>query len=653
MDRHRFTLTFNLVTCQRCGVERIRGVQCPDCDRRPDPWEVDQVRNRRHALATSLVHVLTSLVGGDSSESVPHGPLDQPQRVATWLERFWEGLHVATETEFRDVTALTDAVEELASLRSSLHAAQPTRPFGRAVRLAQSMADSAVAMVESYMGALMAATPLGAQASAEEAQQALDQLAKLAEELAGWLERQAKVSEAATVQESLWALVTDSLNAAGAESLLPLAQANLEQLSSHLGVQPELDVAIDYGISSTFADIFLSHEAFQAKLEVAFDVLSADAPELDTMLRDAAFQSDLSRLQLEVFDSGLACQRSLAAAVHVRQEARAVVELHASLVEVAGLVLGIPLMTAVGQKSAPYVTLRLKDASDHLRKAQDNNRIASVFAGLDDHLRTAQAHRGVAYGDEALATDLRSGRREYGYDALVDSTFEAMESVLAGLCALRLACAIRGIDVAGESGLESLGFSPADVADFTFGALGFPDRVVAVESDCLHVVLGADSMTGVTIAVGATLAAVRGDPFRSVRVELSDGATWLCQMDLYSTFRAASDDFEKQVALMRIQAGWRSLEGGTAWATSPVLRKWVATQVTETMSLGTQEKFKRLRVLRAFAEEVGESELAATIRGFVGWARLDLLGQQGGEPERRALEQILGWATATVEFDLI
>src|SRR5690606_16652250 len=127
---------------------------------------------------------------------------------------------------------------------------------------------------------------------------------------------------------------------------------------------------------------------------------------------------------------------------------------------------------------------------------------------------------------------------------------------------------------------------------------GFPDRVVDVESDCLHVVLGADSMTGVTIAVGATLAAVRGDPFRSVRVELSDGATWLCQMDLYSTFRATSDDFEKQVALMRIQAGWRSLEGGTAWATSPVLRKWVATQVTETMSLDTQEKFKRLRVLR-------------------------------------------------------
>lgn len=181
------------------------------------------------------------------------------------------------------------------------------------------MADSAGVMVESYMGALMAATPLRAQADAAEAQRALDELAGFAGELAGWLDRQAKLSEAATVQESLWALVADSMNAAGAQSLLASAQVNLEQLSSHLGIQSELDVAIDYGIASAFADIFLSREAFQTKLKVAFDVLCTDATQLDAVLRDPTFQSDLSRLQLEIFDSGVACQRSLSVAVHVRQ----------------------------------------------------------------------------------------------------------------------------------------------------------------------------------------------------------------------------------------------------------------------------------------------------------------------------------------------
>ena len=60
-----------------------------------------------------------------------------------------------------------------------------------------------------------------------------------------------------------------------------------------------------------------------------------------------------------------------------------------------------------------------------------------------------------------------------------------------------------------------------------------------------------------------------------------------------------------------------------------------------------------ISVRRAFVEEVGEPDVAAVIRGFAGWARLDLLGQQGGEPERLALSQIVEWATMKVEFDLI
>lgn len=71
------------------------------------------------------------------------------------------------------------------------------------------------------------------------------------------------------------------------------------------------------------------------------------------------------------------------------------------------------------------------------------------------------------------------------------------------------------------------------------------------------------------------------------------------------------------------------------------------------MSQETTERFKRLRLLREFVEEVGEPDVAAVIRRLVGWARLDLLGQQGGEPERLVLSQIAEWPTTKVEFDLI
>ncbi len=103
---------------------------------------------------------------------------------------------------------------------------------------------------------------------------------------------------------------------------------------------------------------------------------------------------------------------------------------------------------------------------------------------------------------------------------------------------------------------------------------------------------------------------------------------------------------------MRIQICWK-MDDGVPWAGSQAVKKWVATQVTETMSLDTPERFRRLRSLREFAEEAAEPELAATVRRFVGWARLDMLGQSGGERERQALAQIVEWATLQVEFDLV
>jgi hypothetical protein len=645
-------LSFNLVTCQRCGVERIRGVPCADCGRRAEAWEIDQGFIRRRAVAESLVSKLAADVAGEAADLGEQGPLSAPQQVATWIDRFWAALHSATDSEFRDSAELTAAVEELVLLRSSLVGTEPTRPFGRAVLLAQSMAAACVLMVQRYLDALMAATPVAAQVHAEQAQLSLDEFGDLAGDLATWLERQLKVSEASTVQESLWALVADSMEVAGAESLLPLARHNQAQLAATLGIEPELDAAIDYGINVAFADIFLSKEAFDRKLRASFELLTSDISHVEDMLRDPEFQRDLSRLQLELFDSGVACQRAIAEATHLRQAARAVVELNASLVESAGLLLGLPLLTAAGQKTAPYSTLRKGDATDHLRRAQGNSQVVALLTGLDPHLRTAQAHRAVTYGDEVLTTDLKSGKREYVYNTLVGSTFEAMESVFAGLAAIKLAAAVRGIDTAGDSGLESLGFSGADIVEFVFGAFGFPDRIVTVEDDCLVVELGNDSILGVTGAVVAMLASVPANSFRALRIVLANRNEWKCDLDVYVKFRGTSDDFEKQVALMRIQAAWRTTLD-TRWLTTPAVQKWTATQVTETMDLPTVERFARLRLLRDLAADLGEPQVEAVVRGFVGWARLDLVGQQGGQPERQALAQVLEWAQMKIDFDLI
>lgn len=184
--------------------------------------------------------------------------------------------------------------------------------------------------------------------------------------------------------------------------------------------------------------MFLRPQEYERKLRRAVEVLALAAEPLTEVLASPDFGDDLRRLQLELFDSGVACQRSIAEATHIRQAARAVVELHASMVESAGVLVGAPLLTAAGQKTAPYASLRRGNATGLVSDAQKNADIAGLFAGLDTHVRTAQAHRRITYGDAAVGTDLKSGQREYDYDGLVDMTFEAMESILAGLMAIKI-----------------------------------------------------------------------------------------------------------------------------------------------------------------------------------------------------------------------
>lgn len=181
---------------------------------------------------------------------------------------------------------------------------------------------------------------------------------------------------------------------------------------------------------------------------------------------------------------------------------------------------------------------------------------------------------------------------------------------------------------------------------------GYPERAVTLDSGRLQIALGSASIEGLTPAMGAVLATLPGDSARELRVTLLDGAEWRCELNAYQAFRVASDDFDKQVALMRIQASWRSAEGAP-WLSSPVVRKWAATQVTETLDLPTREQFRRLQLLRGLAVDLGEADVASTVLAVIRWARLSAIRQPGGEPERAALAQVIEWAGMEVDFALI
>lgn len=83
------------------------------------------------------------------------------------------------------------------------------------------------------------------------------------------------------------------------------------------------------------------------------------------------------------------------------------------------------------------------------------------------------------------------------------------------------------------------------------------------------------------------------------------------------------------------------------------LRKWTATQITETLNLAARERFQRLSLLRGLARRVHSEEMDNFVRSRVRLARLQLDEQAAGEPERAALQLAIDWATSSVRFDLI
>jgi hypothetical protein len=196
-----------------------------------------------------------------------------------------------------------------------------------------------------------------------------------------------------------------------------------------------------------------------------------------------------------------------------------------------------------------------------------------------------------------------------------------------------------------------LGFSPTETAEFVLTSFGIRYDSVRVADGTLEVDLPGDIL-GFTVAIGALLPSMPSGSFATIRVAPLNGAIWSCPIEPYALFRETSDDFAKQIALMRVQWSWRS-EKGAPWLPERAFRKWTATQLVEAIDLGTLEKFRRLRLLRKLANEVEDQEAENLVRGYVRLARLQLADQPAGQSERQTLQTVISWSTSPVDFDLI
>jgi hypothetical protein len=652
MTDHRFTLSFKLITCQGCGVSRIRGVSCADCGARARPWEVDPELQRRQTLMQELMLVLAARDTNQAPASVFDFIQDHIfDRIGSWISQFLHSLAEAVESKYRNTGSLRDAVTEFLELSTLIQNGSPTRPFVRAHVAARQVVDLGRSLIEEYLSALQSSTPIEAQRHADAAQSNLDELAAVADGLSSWLSRFEVLSAPAEVGESLGALVSDAMSQSSTRDLVELDRSFRARLESATGLAVEPGLGVTYAMYSSLASVYFDENRFHSSLHGYVDLLLHNPERLDAILKNETFVRDIKRVELELFDSAMACQRILVETRLARQAARSIVELHGTLVESAGLIVCSSILVATGRKTAAYESLRRKNATELLTSAQSHPDLAPLLLGLDGHLRTAQAHRGITYHDDHITTDMKSGQHEYTFDELVDKTYAAMESMLAALLSIRLIASTMGAEFDDSLRLQALGMTSAEIAEFTLRSFGHSCDVSLQAGDDLVIELDAAGAEGLSPALGALTAHLDEEVLTFV-VHISGHPELRCAVGAYRAFQMATDEFEKLLALMRIQAAWtgREPEEGLNLAR---LRKWSAVQASEIIDQELGSQIRILRSLREFARDFGDDDLASALTSLIRIRRLEGTPTAAGEAEMKDLRRIIDWGQASVDFDLI
>ncbi len=174
----RITLSFTKVRCDRCGdPERIYGVSCATCGRKPGPSEVNYPVWRRQAIvASARPRLQTATVAGSMPgdfESLPSEILD--------------GLAACPNAIIRAVVAVCDerknaekelghVLESVANLRSRARGLPTLRPHVSRRRMLVDVADQLMQYAAHLLDALSAETLLSAQDAAARAQEHLDRI---------------------------------------------------------------------------------------------------------------------------------------------------------------------------------------------------------------------------------------------------------------------------------------------------------------------------------------------------------------------------------------------------------------------------------------------------------------------------------------------
>ncbi|WP_392872702.1 hypothetical protein [Streptomyces sp. LN499] len=569
------------------------------------------------------------------------------KRLESWLCRFFSAVRSVSETIPESDETLRRVVQELVDERALVSAAFRHRPYIPLVDGARECIEHLVETVRSYLDALNASTPLEAQRHADIAQNRMDASGDV---LGMHMEKVVRLSELMEVDgfhNQMVVLLQQSMMDLGAADLTELSALAETEVSRIVGITPRhghgggLQFALQRALMVAHGD----SSRFERIVKESFEVLSQDPTLLSALVTSPHFISDYEAAMLDLFDASSQVTQAANDGIP-RQVGRSLVDIAASLVEGSGQLVAIALLVASGQKSRPYDKLRQDNATDLVRSARARPAMEDLLGGFNLDLRTAQAHRMVRYLDDGVHIEIKSGSRSISWDELTDEIIKTCESAMGCLVGLMLAMSQLDMNLLDATNYHSFGISPAVMLSVALSGLGCQEVSLEERAGSWTVYLEPPEESLLTVLV-AGISALIPDSVETLSLNAMRKGDWHVlsgPVSLLHPFLDPTDPDGDQygLAAARFQRVWTY--DGRPCVTTAGVRCWVGRRAIDTLSDGVH-CVPKLRVLRTFAMEIEDPELAESLTAAIRSTRLG----NSVEPKTNILvAKLATWASAVV-----
>lgn len=627
MTSYTIKLAFSQIDCSGCGIKRIRGVDCPDCGCRPQPWEIDTNSVTRRQAALRARELLAQ-----SSAPLSVRPLGTTEflhtevfgRLETWMSVFFKAVAATAADGEQGARGLEAAVAEFIELRAMVEGSRARRPLRALITVLRKLVGEQESMIDTYLAALLAATPLQAQNNSAAAERHLKRAVELADQANTITEMLNALTGEQRVAQGRPGLLTLALRAYEVPDLMALDTAGRDEFQEVTSSRGGVGSGILFATSRVLAHTVFDPDQFRDVLRRSYAVFHANPTVLRQLAKTPSFEDDFQRAICELFDGSMETAHAVDNATHSRQVGRALLGLASSLVEGPGQVVATALLLACGRKSAAYKNLRHANATELVAAVQREPALRGLLDGLDNDLRTGRAHALVRYEDEGAVIERKSRTRIVPWIDVIDGVFQGYESVYACQLALLQALGELGFTGFAVDGLwRTLGITAEQMTTNSLETMGCRDITLTAEAKRWHIEFRTGPNTSVRTLITVLQPYVPGDVDELVLTAHHEDGTHIMAGPLtpWRACAATPENSDAQlIAYLRAQLTWTYDDA--PWLPTHLVRRWTAGQAAATLEAAPAAAIAHLRSLRELAVLAGDDELDWALSGVIRHKRL-------------------------------